>query len=167
MISTLTIVTLLAEAAEGTGNREQQAERAADASPIVISVPKGTMSCKKEGDHLTCIVPLQNETLDELKSVQASTPKALPYKRSSPTPALPDPQVLNQLKAAQKNIDLAKSLLPRATTPEEAVFAEQLLYWAKEQYRTTEALLHTEKEDLVKATDPFEGQGSSAPSPSL
>jgi hypothetical protein len=65
---------------------------------------------------------------------------------------------LTQLKAAEGNIELAKSLLPRATTPEEAVFAEQLLYWAKEQYRSTEALLHTDQEDLHGAPDPFEGQ---------
>jgi hypothetical protein len=65
---------------------------------------------------------------------------------------------LKQLRVAEQNIALAKSLLPRATSPEEAVLAEQMLYWAKEQYRWTEALLHVDQNDLQRAPDPFDRQ---------
>jgi hypothetical protein len=74
---------------------------------------------------------------------------------------------LKQLKVAEWNIELAKSLLPRATTPEEAVLAEQMLYWAKEQYRWTEALLHSDQEVLRRAPDPFERQGQESRTQSM
>jgi len=152
MISTWVLAALLAEGAEGQTNREGESVR------IVVPVPNATMTCTKEGDHLVCVLPLHNEVADDPQVSASPAPKAQPYKRSPPTPALPDPQILKQLKVAEGNIELAKSLLPRATTPEAAVFAEQLLYWAKEQYRWTEALLHTDQEDLHRAPDPFERQ---------
>jgi hypothetical protein len=74
--------------------------------------------------------------------------------------------VLARLKAAAANIELAKSLLPKATTPEQVVLAEQLLYRAQEEYRTAEALLHTVQGDLESAPDPFDGptiDGTTAP----
>ena len=152
MITTWVLAALLAEAAEG------QHRPAAESNRIVVPIPNGTMTCTKEGDHLVCVLPLHKEAAEEPRPSASPAPKAQPYKRSTSTPALPDPQILNQLKVAEGNIELAKSLLPRATTPEEAVFAEQLLYWAKEQYRWTEALLHTDQDDLRRAADPFERQ---------
>jgi hypothetical protein len=153
MITTWVLAALLAEAAEGQSKREVESNR------IVVPVPSGAMTCTKEGDHLVCVLPLQKDGADEPRPTASPAPKAQAYKRSHPTPALPDPQVLKQLKVAEENIVLAKSLLPRATTPEEAVLAQQLLYWAKEQYRWTEALLHTDQNDLDRAPDPFERQG--------
>ena len=152
MITTWVLAALLAEAAEGQSKPEVERNR------IVVPIPNGTMTCTKEGDHLVCVLPLQKEPAIEAQVSVSPAPKAQPYKRSPPTPALPDPQILKQLKVAEGNIELAKSLLPRATTPEEAVLAEQLLYWAKEQYRWTEALLHADQEDLRRAPDPFESQ---------
>jgi hypothetical protein len=152
MITTWVIAALLAKTADGQSKPE------VDSNRIVVPVPNGTMACTKEGDHLVCVVPLHKEVADEPRFSASPAPKTQSYKRSPPTPALPDPQILKQLKVAEGNIELAKSLLPRATTPEEAVLAEQLLYWAKEQYRWTEALLHSEQEVLRLAPDPFEMQ---------
>ena len=156
MITTWVLAALLAEAADGQSKREVENNQ------IVVPIPNGTMTCTKEGDHLVCVLPLPKEVADEplLSSSPASSPapKAQPYKRSPPTPALPDPQILKQLKVAEQNIALAKSLLPKATSPEEAVLAQQMLYWAKEQYRWTEALLHVGQDDLQRAPDPFDRQ---------
>jgi hypothetical protein len=152
MITTWALAALLAEAAEGQSNREIESNR------IVVPIPNGTMTCTKEGDHLVCVLPLHKEAADERLPSASPAPKTQPYKRSPPMLALPDPQILNQLKVAEGNIELAKSLLPRATTPAEAVLAQQLLYWAKEHYRWTEALLHADQEDLRRAPDPFESQ---------
>jgi len=151
MITTLVLAALLAEAAEGQSKRE------VDSSRIVVPVPNGTMACTKDGDHLVCVLPLQ-EVANEPQFSSSPAPKAQPYKRSPPTPALPDPQILNQLKEAERNIELAKALLPRATTPAEVVLAGQLLYGAREQYRWTEALLQADQEALHRAPDPFESQ---------
>ena len=161
MITTWVLAALLAEAAEGQSKPEVESNR------VVVSIPNGTMTCTKEGDHLVCVLPLHKEAADEPQPSSSSAPKARPYKRSPPTPALPDPQILKQLKVAEGNIELAKSLLPRATTPEEAVFAEQLLYWAKEHYRWTEALLHADQDDLRRAPDPFERQSHESNAPSM
>jgi len=165
MINTWILAALLAEAAEGQSKREVAGNR------IVVPVPSATMACTKEGDHLVCVLPLPKEVADEplLSSSPASSPapKAQPYKRSPPTPALPDPQTLNQLKAAEGNIELAKLLLPMATSPEEAVLAKQMLYWAKEQYKWTEALLHVDQEDLHRAPDPFERQSHASNAQSM
>jgi len=151
MITTLVLTALLAEAAEGQGKLEAESNR------IVVPVPNGTMTCTRDGDHLVCLLPLPDVAAEpQLASIPA--PKALPYRRSPPTQALPDPQILNQLKEAERNIELAKWLLPRATTPQETVLAGRLLYGAKEQYRWTEALLHSDQDDLNRAPDPFEGQ---------
>ena len=161
MITTWVLAALLAEAAEGQSKPEVESNR------IVVPIPNDTMTCTKEGDHLVCVLPLHKEAADEPQPSSSSAPKARPYKRSPPTPALPDPQILKQLKVAEGNIELAKSLLPRATTPEEAVFAEQLLYWAKEHYRWTEALLHADQDDLRRAPDPFERQSHESNAPSM
>jgi len=152
MISTWVLAALLADSADGQSKPE------VDSNRIVVPVPNDTMTCTKEGDHLLCVIPLHKEVADEPRYAASPAPRARSYKRSPPTPALPDPQILKQLKEAEGNIELAKSLLPRATTPEEAVLAEQLLYWAKEQYRWTEALLYSEQEVLRRAPDPFEMQ---------
>jgi hypothetical protein len=146
MITTLVFAALLAEAAQAKTNQ------------LVVPVPDATMTCTKEGDHLVCVIPLQKEVAGEPQLSASPAPKARPYKRTAPAPALPDPEILTQLKVAEGNIELAKSLLPKATTPEEAVLAQQLLYWAKKQYSLSEALLHTDKEDLRLAPDPFERQ---------
>jgi hypothetical protein len=161
MITTWILAALLAEAAAGESKREVESNR------IVVPVPNATMACTKEGDHLVCVIPLHNDIADELQLSASSAPKSQPYKRSPPTPALPDPQILRQLKVAEGNIELAKSLLPRASTPEEAVLAEQLLYWAKEQYRWTEALLHSDQEDLRRAPDPFDRQNDESHTQSM
>jgi hypothetical protein len=161
MISTWVLAALLAEAAEGQGKKGEES------NPIVVPVPNGTMACTKEGDHLVCVIPLRKEVADEPLLSASPAPKARPYKRSPPAPSLPDPQILKQLKVAEWNIELAKSLLPRATTPEEAVLAEQMLYWAKEQYRWTEALLHSDQEVLRRAPDPFERQGQESRTQSM
>ena len=161
MITTWVLAALLAEGAEGQSKREIENNQ------IVVPVPNGTMACTKEGDHLVCVLPLHKEVADEPLLSANSTQKAQPYKRSPATPALPDPQILNQLKVAEGNIELAKSLLPRATTPEEVVLAEQLLYWAKEQYRWTEALLQSDQEVLRRAPDPFEGQSHESSTQSM
>jgi hypothetical protein len=154
MITTFILAAVLAEGAEA-----QPIPREEPSTRIVMPVPEGTMTCTKEGDHLVCVLPLQKEVADPPEPAMMATspaPKVQPYKRSPSTPALPDPQVLGQLKEAKDNIALAQALLPKAKTPAEAVLAQQLLYWAKEQYRTSEALLHTEQEDLRRAPDPFE-----------
>jgi hypothetical protein len=159
MIATLLLAAVLAEAADGNTNK------------VIVPLPDASMTCTKEGDHLLCVLPLAQEHAKEAAPSEtqaaASAPsQPPPYKRSTPAPALPDPQVLTQLKVAERNIEVAKSLLPRATTPEEVVLAEQLLYYAKEQYRTTEAMLHTERDDLRHAPDPFERKNTNG-NPSL
>lgn len=154
MITTFILAAVLAEGAEAQPIRREEPR-----TRIVMPVPEGTMSCTKEGDHLVCVLPLQKEMagVAEPAGVAANpAPKAPPYKRTPSTPALPDPQVLGLLKEARDNIALAQALLPKAKSPEEAVLAQQLLYWAKEQYRTSKALLHTQQEDLRRAPDPFE-----------
>jgi len=153
MIITLVISAVLAEAAQG------QAPGPVDrVDQIVVPVPGATMACTKEGDHLVCVIPLDKTLADEPQRSVDPAPKARAYKPSPPTPALPNPEILTQLKLASANIELAKSLLPKATTTEEVVLAEQLLYWAKEQKRTAEALLHTAQENLHSAPDPFDRQ---------
>jgi hypothetical protein len=161
MINIWVLAALLAEAAGGQSKREVQSNR------IVVPVPNATMACTKDGDHLVCVLPLQKEVADEPVLSANPAPKAQPYKRSPPPPALPDPQILKQLKVAEGNIELAKSLLPRATTPEATVLAGQLLFWAKEQYRWTEVLLHSDQEDLRRAPDPFERQSHESNSQSM
>ena len=151
MITTWILAALLAEGAEG------QTKIQAECNRILVPVPNGAMTCTKDGDHLVCVLPLP-EVADEPQLSSSPAPKAQPYKRSPPTLALPDPQILSQLKGAERNIELAKSLLPRATTPAAEVLALELLYGAKEQYKWTEALLHADQEDLRRAPDPFERQ---------
>ncbi len=141
----------LAAAAEGHANPVDH---------FVVPVPGATMTCKKEGDHLVCVLPLDQTVTEPTARAEQPAPKA--YRAKPPTPALPDPEVLARLKAAAANIELAKSLLPKATTPEEAVLAEQLLYRAREEYRTAEALLHTVQGDLQDAPDPFDRPAAEA-----
>jgi len=150
MITTLVLASLLAENAAGKIQQNTESNR------IVVPVPTATMSCIKEGDHLVCVVPLPKEAADDPLLSSSPPPKAQPYRRSPTTQGLPDPQVLKQLKVAEENIELAKALLPKATTPEQAVLAQQLLYWAKKQYSTSEALLHSAQDDLLHAPDPFD-----------
>jgi hypothetical protein len=125
---------------------------------IVVSVPGATMTCTKEGDHLVCVLPLDKDCAAEPRQQPAAAPTMRPYKPAPPMVALPDPEATTQLNVAKANIALAQSLLPKATEPEERVFAQQLLYWANEQYRTAQALLHTVRGDLRDAVDPFESR---------
>jgi hypothetical protein len=127
-------------------------------SQIVVSVPGAEMTCTKQANRLICVLPLDTDVADQLPRAAHVAAKAPVYRPSTPTPALPAPEALTRLKAAAANIELAKSLLPHATTPEETVLAEQMLYRAKEQYRTAELLLHTVQGDLDDAPDPFEGE---------
>jgi hypothetical protein len=147
MVTTWVLATVLAEVSGATTDQVEQ---------IVVPVPGATMTCTKEGDHLICVIPLQKELADEPQRTQSPVSKARPYRPSAPTPAAPSPEALTQLKAAKANVELAKSLIPKATTPEEVVLTQQLLYRAKEQCRTAQALLHTVKADLQSAADPFE-----------
>jgi len=141
MIATWVLAAVLAEAA--------------DTNQIVVAVPGAAMTCTREADHLVCVVPLDKEVVGEpQQTVDPVFKSPQPYRRTAPTPSLPNPEALSQLKVAKANIELAKSLLPKATTPEETVLAQQLLYWANEQYRTSEALLQTV--DLHNAPDPFD-----------
>jgi hypothetical protein len=159
MITTFILAAVLAE-----GTEAQPIRREEPSTRIVMPVPEGTMTCTKEGDRLVCVLPLQKEVVDTAEPAMVAAnpapPKAQPYKRTPSTPALPDPQVLGLLKEAKDNIALAQALLPKAKSPEEAVLAQQLLYWAKEQYRTSKALQHTQQEDLRRAPDPFEAPSS-------
>lgn len=150
MIIAWVLAGVLADAAQTDVNPINQG------SQIVVPVPGAAMSCTKEGDHLVCVLPLEKPLADEAPSAVEAAAKSRPYKPSPPTPALPSPEALAQLKVAAANIELAKSLLPKARTPEEVVLAEQLLYWAKEQYRTIEAQLHTVHGSLHAAADPFD-----------
>jgi hypothetical protein len=155
MINTWILAALLAEAADGQSKPE--VENHPINHPIMVQVPNGAMTCTKEGDHLVCVLPLHHEVADAPQLSAGPAPKARPYKRSPPTPALPDPQLLKQLKVAEENIELAKALLPRTTTPEGAVLAQQLLYWANQQYKWTQALMPAEQRVLPRAPDPFTG----------
>ncbi len=146
MIIAWMFAAILAEAAQGQSNH------------IVVPVPGATMSCTREGDHLVCVLPLDKEVAGVPQRAVEPVPEARAYKRSAPSPGLPEPEALTRLKVAAANIALAQSLLPKAKTPEAKAFAEQLLYWSKEQYRTAEALLHTGKEQLQAAPDPFENK---------
>ncbi len=139
------LAALLATAAGGDNDR------------IVVSVPGAAMTCTKQQNHLVCVLPLDAEVANPLPRAADVAAKAPAYKPSAPTVALPAPEGLTRLKIAAANIELAKSLLPKATTPEETVLAEQMLYRAKEQYRTAELLLHTVQGDLQAAPDPFDG----------
>jgi hypothetical protein len=123
---------------------------------IVVGLSAATMTCTKEGDHLVCVIPLENETTKASEPERAAVPKAKAYRRSQPELGLPGPEVFAQLKAAEANIELAKSLLPKATLPEEVVLVQQMLYRARDQYRTASALLHTVRGDLLRAPDPFD-----------
>jgi hypothetical protein len=151
MMSTWLLAVVLAEASGAEGNRVNQADQA-----IVVPLSGATMTCTKEGDHLVCVVPLEKEAAKEARSAPTVAPKARVYKPSQPALTLPGPEAFAQLKVAEANIKLAKSLLPQATTPEEVVLSQQLLYRAKEQYRTARALLHTVQGDLDRAPDPFD-----------
>jgi hypothetical protein len=129
-----------------------------DNNQVVVSVPGAAMTCTKQANRLVCVLPLDGDVADQLPSAANVAAKAPAYRPSAPTPDLPAPEALTRLKAAAANIELAKSLLPQATTPEETVLAEQMLYRAKEQYRTAELLLHTVQGDLHDAPDPFDSE---------
>lgn len=123
---------------------------------VVLQLSGTTMTCTKEGNHLVCLVPIDQEAAHESQQASVPAPKVPTYKPSRAPLAFPTPEALTQLKAAEANIELAKSMLPKATTPEEAVLAQQLLYRAREQYRTARAQLHTVQADLRVAPDPFD-----------
>lgn len=154
MIATWMLTAILAESA---GRPIHHVER------MLVPVPDAAMTCSKEGDHLVCVLPLNDDVAGRLEPAEESVSKARPrqHKAKAPTPPRPDPEALARLKVAAKNIELAKALVPKATTPEEVVLAEQLLYWAKEQYRAAEALLHTVEGDLQSAVDPFDPERES------
>ncbi len=148
----------LAEVAGGPTNAASKNKPIKQADQaMVISLTGATMTCTKDGDHLVCVIPLEKEIAKESEPVQAAAPKARAYKPSQPTLTLPGPEAFAQLKAAEANIELAKSLLPKATSPEETVLVQQMLYRARDQYRTARALLHTVQGDLHLAPDPFDG----------
>jgi len=152
MLDTWVFAAILAQASGGQTNRVSEARQA-----IVMPLSGTTMTCTKEADHLVCVIPLAKEAAQEPQLAPAPAAKARVYKPSQPTVALPSPEALTQLKAAQANIELAKSLLPKVTAPEEVVLVQQLLYRAKEQYRTARAMLHTTQADLRLDRDPFDG----------
>ncbi len=157
MLITWLFAVFLAEGAEGQINRPNEVPQINQASRIaMVPLSDAAMTCTREGDHLVCVIPLDAEAAHEPQSVMSLEPKARTYGPSQSTLATPGPEALTQLKAAAANIELAKLLMPQATTPEEAVLAEQLLYRAKEQYRTARALLHTVQGDLHRAPDPFD-----------
>jgi hypothetical protein len=147
-------VTVLAEASGVSTNRVNQADKS-----ISVPLSGATMNCTRQGDHLVCVIPLDQEAAKEPEPAPASAPKARAHKPSQPIMTLPGPEAFAKLKAAEANIELAKSLIPKATTPEEAVLTQQMLYRAKEQYRTARALLHTVQGDLSRAPDPFDREG--------
>jgi hypothetical protein len=149
---------LLAEVAGGPSKpvSKNNAINRADQA-MVVALSAATMTCTKDGDRLVCVIPLAKEPTKESDPVMAAVPKANAYKPSQPTLALPGPEAFAQLKAAEANIELAKSLLPKATSPEEVVLVQQMLYRARDQYRTARALLHTVQGDLHRAPDPFDG----------
>lgn len=151
MVTTWVLATVLAEV---SGPKVSQG------SQIVVPVPGATMTCTKESDRLICVIPLQKALADGPQGSAPLASKARPYKPSPPTPAFPSPEALTQLQVAQANVKLAESLIPKATTTEEVVLAQQLLYRAKEQYRAAQALLHTVKADLQSSADPFDNQES-------
>lgn len=164
MMITWVLAAVLAEVPEGTTHRSEQNEPMNQAKPatqtVLLPLSGTSMTCTKEGDQLVCVIPLEKQLVDELRSTANPMPKPAPHRPSTPTLVLPGPEVFAKLKAAEANIELAKSLLPRATSPEEAVLAQQMLYRAKEQYRTARALLHTVEGDLRRAPDPFDGDGT-------
>jgi hypothetical protein len=166
MMTTWVLAALLAEVAGGPQKTvSKDPIKRADES-MVFALSSATMTCKKDGDHLVCVVPLGKETTKESEPVVATVPKAKAYKPSQPTPAMPGPEAFAQLKAAEANIELAKSLLPKATSSEEVVLVQQMLYRARDQYRTARALLHTVQGDLLSAPDPFDAdkhEGDSDP----
>jgi hypothetical protein len=162
MMITWVFAAVLAEVSGGTIHQTNQTNpihqaKQASNQTLLVSLSGTSMTCTKEGDHLVCIVPLDNEAVSQPEALPSAPPKATAPKLRTPTLVLPGPEVFAQLKAAEANIELAKSLLPKATTPEEAVLAQQLLYHARDQYRTTRALLHTVEGDLNSAPDPFDG----------
>ena len=159
MLITWMFVALLAEASGGQVGQTSQASQINQANQaIVVPLSDVTMTCVNEGDHLVCVIPLDKESAQapQHAPAPAPAPKARAYGRTQSPRALPGPEAWTQLKAAEANIELAKALLPKATTPEEAVLSQQLLYRAKEQYRTARALLHTVQGDLDRAPDPFD-----------
>jgi hypothetical protein len=125
---------------------------------VLVPLSGTVMRCTKEGDHLMCVVPLGKETAKKSESATALAARPNAHKPSQPALPMPAPEAFAQLKAAEANIELAKSLLPKVTAPEEAVLVQQMLYRAREQYRTARALLHTVQDDLRRARDPFDGE---------
>ena len=163
MLTTWVFVAIFAGTPEGQIDQAGQANQA-----IVMPLSSASMTCKKEGDHLVCVIPIKKEATQEAKPLG---PKPLePKPAAVPTPnakslrprpsllalGLPGPEAQAQIRAAEANIVLAKSLLPKAKTPEQAMLAQQLLYWASEQRRAADALTHTIEGDLRQAPDPFD-----------
>lgn len=158
MMTAWVLAAILAEVAGGPMNPATKSNSInRNDQVVVVPLSGATMTCTKDGDRLVCIIPLEKEIAKESESVPAVVPKATrAYKPSQPTLTLPGPEAFAQLKAAEANIELAKSLLPKATSPEETVLVNQMLYRAREQYRTARALLHTVQGDLRSAPDPFD-----------
>jgi hypothetical protein len=161
MMITWVLAAVLADVAGGTIHQTNQNNpihqgKQASSQTLLVSLSGTSMTCTKEGDHLVCVVPLDKEAVTQPQPLPSPAPKTTAPRLSTPTLVLPGPEVFAQLKAAEANIELAKSLVPKATTPEEAVLAGQMLYRAKEQYRTANALLHTVRGDEHAAPDPFE-----------
>ncbi len=166
MMITWVLAAVLAEVPGETTHQSEQSEPLNQAKPatqtLLLPLSGTSMTCTKEGDQLVCVIPLEKQLVDELQPTAIPIPKVAVHRPSTPTLVLPGPEVFAKVKAAEANIELAKSLLPKATSPEEAVLAQQLLYRAKEQYRTARALLHTVEGDLRRAPDPFDGDSTEA-----
>jgi hypothetical protein len=158
MMTTWVLAAFLAEVAGGPTNPASKSKPISEGDQtMVIQLSGAAMTCTKDGDHLICIVPLAKEIAKESDAASVAIPRAKAYKPSQPAPTLPAPEAFVQLKAAEANIELAKSLLPKATSPEEIVLVQQMLYRARDQYRAARALLHTVQGDLHRAPDPFDG----------
>jgi hypothetical protein len=114
---------------------------------VTVRLPN-VLTCTREKDHLVCIVPLPATREPAPREPPAPKPAApqLKAKKWSDDPdARPAPESVAELKAADRNIALARSLLRTSSSPEERVLASQLLYHAKEQRKAAEAVMRTDK----------------------
>jgi hypothetical protein len=122
------------------------AVRADPPDQVTVRLPN-VLTCTREKDHLVCIVPLP--AAREPAAREPPAPKPAPQlkakKWSDDPDARPAPESVAELKAADRNIALARSLLRTSSSPEERVLASQLLYHAKEQRKAAEAVMRTDK----------------------
>jgi hypothetical protein len=122
------------------------AARADPPDRMTISLPS-VLTCTREKDHLVCIVPLPaaREPAPREPPAPKPAPQLKAKKWSDDPDARPAPESVAELKAADRNIALARSLLRTSSSPEERVLASQLLYHAREQRKAAEAVMRTDK----------------------